>query len=58
MMAKVYNFSLQKVLDVRKHVEVQGVHMQRMSRSILGTEMHKLNKLNQNKEKVLKKYYN
>jgi flagellar FliJ protein len=53
-MSKAFNFSLQKVLDVRKHAEDQRSIELNNSQRKLQKDQQKLNQLNNNKQKVLK----
>jgi len=52
-MSKAFNFSLQKVLDVRKHTEDQRSIQLSKSQQELQKDQDKLNELNQNKLKAL-----
>jgi len=52
-MSKAFNFSLQKVLDVRKHTEDQHSIELGKSQRKLNKEQQKLTELNQNKQKAL-----
>jgi len=54
-MAKAFNFSLQKVLDLRKHEEDQrSVELTKAQQKLMNEEI-RLKKLNQSKEEVLQK---
>ena len=52
-MAKAFNFSLQKVLDVRRHKEDQKAIELGKAKSSLLQEQHKLQRLNESKESIL-----
>jgi len=54
-MAKAFNFSLQKVLDLRKHEEDQrSIELTKAQQKLMNEEI-RLKKLNQSKEEVLQK---
>jgi len=54
-MAKAFNFSLQKVLDLRKHEEDQrSVELTKAQQKLMNEEI-RLKKLNQSKKEVLQK---